>query len=153
MTNYKTLEEIATALFDYFNENGDIFNEVIEDLDGYNGYLGDDRYYYMDELDELYSDTNPTELLTRAFYGYDEDNYITDSYGREEHQAFNPNRDYFRYNGYGNLVSSDYKDYSDHLDNYFLDEIAENVNDLYTVEDNAELSELIETYNELKAGI
>lgn len=36
----------------YFEENEEIFNACIEELDSYNGYLGDDRYYPMDELDE-----------------------------------------------------------------------------------------------------
>lgn len=109
----------------YFEENEDEFNEVIEDLDSYNGFLGDDRYSNMEELDELYSGSTPTEILTRAFYGYDE--MYTDKDGNHT-EEFNPNRDYFRFNGYGNLVSTDVKDYSDHLDDDFINEVIDNAN-------------------------
>ena len=102
----------------------------------------------MSELDEFYCDSNPTEILFRAFYGYDEDNYHTDSYGREEHGAFNPNRDYFRYNGYGNLVSTDYPDYGDHLDHYVIEELAENRSEIYSIDDDPELSELFDAMEE-----
>lgn len=98
-------------LMDYFKENEDAFIEAIEELDSYNGYLGDDRYYDMEFLNEFYCETEPLDILYRAFYGYDEDTSTED-----HHTEFNPNRKYFRYNGYGNLVSADYKDYSGRLD-------------------------------------
>ena len=122
MTTTTAIEKL-TALF---NDNEDLFNETIEALDSYNGYLGDDRYYEMDMLDEFYTGTNPTELLTRAFYGYD-DTYKDENGNHTE--AFNPNREYFYYNGYGNLVSSDIIDYSAHLDDYFIQDVIENAHD------------------------
>ena len=141
-----TKEEIINKILEWFEENEEAFNYCIEDLDNYNGYLGDDRYYHMDELDEFYSGSEPSEILARAFYGYDEDNYITDSYGRTEHQQFNPNREFFRYNGYGNLVSADYKDYSAQLDHYAIEEMAENRSNIYSIEDYDELKELFDEY-------
>lgn len=55
-------------------------------------------------------------------------------YGHDERggngSAFCPWREYFYYNGYANLVSSDYKDYSGHLDDYFIDSLIENYNSL-----------------------
>ena len=53
----------AEKLMQYFKENEDDFNDSIEELDSYNGYLGDDRYYAMEDLDELYSGCSATELL------------------------------------------------------------------------------------------
>ena len=85
--------------------------------------------------------------MSRAFYGYDEDTYTTDSYGNREHGAFNPNRAYFTYNGYGNLVSADYKDYSAHLDPYAVNAMSENREYIDTIENNEELTEL---FNELE---
>lgn len=114
-----------------FNENEELFNSTIEELDGYNGYLGDDRYYEMEYLNEFYNSVEPLELLQRAYFGRDDDNYITDSNGNKTYSKFNPNRNYFYYNGYGNLVSSDYKDYSYKLDNYFIDALLENYQYLY----------------------
>lgn len=116
------IEELKDEILEYFEENEDEFNEVIEDLDSWCGYLGDDRYYYMEELDELYHDQPATEILYRAYYGHDEF-YTTDSHGERQYEEFNPNRTYFYFNGYGNLVSSDYKDYSSHLDMYFVEKV------------------------------
>ena len=42
----KTTEKIII----YFKEHEELFNDCIEELDSYNGYLGDNRYYCMDEL-------------------------------------------------------------------------------------------------------
>lgn len=112
----------------FFEENEDAFIEAIEDLDGQNGYLGDNRYYSMNELDDLYAGEDPTFILCRAFFGYDEDTWTTDKSGEKEYGAFNPMRNYFRFNGYGNLVSSDHKDYSSFLDDYFVESWIEEVN-------------------------
>ena len=139
----RTNEEIKNAILAYFEENNEEFETVIEELDSWNGYLGDDRYYEMYELDELYTGTNPSEILTRAFYGYDE--MYTDKDGNHT-EPFNPNRDYFRYNGYGNLVSTDCKDYSDHLDEWFVEALIENACHLDEVpEEVAEMIEELET--------
>lgn len=137
-------EELTKNIIEFFENNEDIFNECIEELDSWNGYLNDDRYYYMEELNEIYNDVEPIELLYRTFYGYDADSYIYDSSGNKTHEAFNPNREFFRYNGYGNLISTNYKDYSDKLDNYFIDELLEHRQNIYTIENNIELSGLFD---------
>ena len=66
----------------------------------------DDMIYPMDEIDELFS--SAWDALRGAFfggrYGFDQD-------------SFNPNDDYFHFNGYGNLVSIPY------LDEYLKNEI------------------------------
>jgi hypothetical protein len=125
------METIKKQLRELLEQDEQLFNTAIEELDSYNGYLGDNRYYSMDELNEFYSGTEPLELLQRAFYGWDEDMWSTDSNGNKTYGEFNPNREYFTYNGYGNLVSSDYKDYSYLLDNYFIDSLIENAEYLY----------------------
>lgn len=137
---FKDYDEAVEALMEYFRDNEEEFNEAIESLDSWNGYLGDDRYYSMDELDEIYSGTEPTEILYRAFYGHDEDSYTTDSRGNKEYGQFNPNREYFYFNGYGNLVSTDYKDYSDKLDDYAIREMIDNRDkiDLASISDELE---------------
>lgn len=141
MTNKNETSKAAAiaAILDYFKENESVFNDCIEELDSYNGYLGDDRYYYMEDLAEYYSGTDPLEILRRAFYGYDE-TYSTEN----RHEEFNPNRDYFRYNGYGNLVSSDYKDYSDYIDEYAIEQMENNRDNIYCIDENRELAELFD---------
>jgi hypothetical protein len=136
-------ENAINAIIEYFKENEDVFNDCMEQLDSYNGYLGDDRYYEMYELDEFYSECKPSELLMRVFYGYDED-----TSSENNHTEFNPNREYFRYNGYGNLVSADYKDYSAHLDHLAIENLEENRTEVEAIDDNSELSELFDKLEE-----
>ena len=136
--------EKIEKIIEWFDENEDTFNDCIEDLDSYNGYLGDDRYYGMDELSELYHDCDPIDLLNRAFFGYDSENWWIDERGEKHYGPFNPNRDYFTFNGYGNFVSADYKDYSDHLDHYAVESMAENRCHIWEIENNPELCELFD---------
>lgn len=145
----RTIEEIKEEITTYFENNEEEYNEVIEELDSYNGYLGDDRYYNMEDLDELYNGTEPTEILTRAFYGHDADSWELGRHEEKIYQAFNPNRDYFTYNGYGNLISTDYKDYTDKLDNYFIDELIEYAGNLYNIPE--EVQALIDEIEEIEA--
>lgn len=137
-------EKIIEKIIEYFKENEEIFNQCVEELDSYNGYLGDDRYYSMNELNDFYRDTDPFELLQLAYYGWDDDTYTTDSNGNRTYGEFNPNRDYFKYNGYGNLVSTDYPNYSDMLDKYIIDDMLENRQYIDTIDENTELSELFD---------
>lgn len=123
----RTKEEIRQELKDLFEEDTALFNDTIEELDSYNGYLGDDRYYYMEDLTNYINTSDLwNSLIYCIFYGRDDDCYITNNQGEKEYSQFNPNRDYYYYDGYGNLVSTDYKDYSAYLDNYFIDELLNN---------------------------
>jgi hypothetical protein len=124
----KTINEQLKELFD---QDEELFNSTIEELDSYNGYLNDNRYYSMDELNEFFNGFEPIEILNRAYFGRDDDSYITDAAGNKQYNEFNPNREYFYFNGYGNLVSSDYKDYSYLLDDYFINSLLENYESLY----------------------
>lgn len=146
----RTKEAVIADIIHYFKENEDIFSNCMEELDGYNGYLGDDRYYSMEELNELYNGQEPQEILLRAFYGFDADTWSTDSSGDKEYGAFNPNRDYFYFNSYGNLVSSDYKDYSDKLDSYAIEEMSENRNYIDSIENDDTLAALFDELEEIE---
>lgn len=141
-------ENIINQIIEFFNNNEEIFNSCMEELDSCDGYLGDDRYYCMEELDELYSDTKPIDLLYRAFYGHDDDTWTTDASGNKTYGEFNPNRTYFYYNGYGNLVSSDYKDYTGHLDRYAVEEMSENRHYIDSIEEDEKLSALFDSLEE-----
>lgn len=137
-------EHTLKAIIEYFNANEDIFVECAEELDSYNGYLGDDRYYEMELLNEFYQGTEPLEFLNRVYYGRDNDTWTTDSHGEKTYGEFNPNREYFYYNGYGNLVSSDYKDYSAHLDRYIIEAMGYNRRYIDTIESDNELASLFD---------
>ena len=136
----------VNKIIEFFEQNEELFNSCIEELDSYNGYLTDDRYYYMEDLNEFYHGADPLELLYRVFYGHDE-TYTTDSTGNKTYGEFNPNREYFKYNGYGNLISTDYKNYSDFLNEDLIEELSENKANIYTIEENEELTAL---FNELE---
>ena len=112
---------LVEELMNYYKENTEDFNNDIEQLDGWTGYLYDDKIYPMEDLNEFFEGVEPEEVLRRAFYGYDEPVNKDD-----QRQPFNPNREYFYFNGYGNLVSTDKVDYIDYLDDNFVQEIIDN---------------------------
>jgi hypothetical protein len=141
-------EQTIKKILEYFESNEELFNACIEELDSYNGYLGDDRYYSMDELSEFYTGTDPLEILRRAYYGRDDDTWTFDSTGNKIYGGFNPNREYFYYNGYGNLVSSDYKDYSYKIDKYAIESMSENRCYIDSIDNDIELSELFDELEE-----
>ena len=82
-----------------------------------------------------------------SFYGYDEASYNRKA-GRYE-EPFNPNCEYFKINAYGNLVSANYIDYSDYMDQYFVDELTENWNKLDYYGYDEELEELLCIYQNI----
>ena len=137
----KTLAEI---LLNYYQEHEDDFNHDIEELDSWNGFLGDRRVEPMDELDEIYQGKEATEILRRAYFGHDDDSWH-DENGERVYGEFNPNRDYFYFNGYGNLVSTDECDYSDYLDFDYVQGIIDNECHL-DLSDGAQ--EIIDNYDE-----
>lgn len=148
MNEKMTKKAVIADIIQYFNENEDVFTDCMEDLDSYNGYLGDDRYYDMEELNDLYSGQEPQEILFRAFYGFDADSWHTDGSGNKIYGSFNPNRNYFYFNGYGNLVSADYKDYSDKLDGYAVEAMSENRNYINSIENDDILADLFDELEE-----
>lgn len=144
MNENRTKESIISDIVGFFKENEDVFNDCIEELDSYNGYLGEDRYYNMYEFDDIYYDVDPLEILCLAYYGYDADNYIIDKYGEKHYDSFNPNRDYFKYNGYGNLISTDYPDYSDYMDKDAIKAMEQNRGYIDTINNTLELCALFD---------
>lgn len=137
-------EQIIEKIKEKLADNEEIFNELCEELDSWNGYLGDDRYYPMDEFYELnqpISQESFDNLMNRIYYGHDEDNFTYDNSGNKSYGCFNPNRDWFKYDGYGNLVSTDYKEYLVTVDE-LIDEVVENYYDIDI--DDVELDKLFE---------
>ena len=113
-------EELVEKLRELYEENEEVFNHDIEELDWHNGCLGNNRWLDMDEIGEGIS---TLDALQRAFHGYDADS-------KEDDSQFCPYRSYYRWDMY--FVSSDYKDYSDYLDEAFIKDIidfAENSED------------------------
>lgn len=135
-------QEIINEIKQYFEENPDTFNDAITELDSYNGWLGDSRCYDMYLLDEFFSGSTPLEVLERAYFGRDDDN-------GGEFSEFCPNRNYFYFNGYGNLVSTDYPDYSAFLSDSAIESMIENRNYIDTIDTDDELKQLFDKIEEL----
>lgn len=73
--------------------NGDDLTYLLQHMNGYDGCFEEASYYDMDEFDEFLSGRTPMEIAQMIFFG-----------------DFNPNNDYFRFNGYGNLKSAEWPD-------------------------------------------
>lgn len=86
MISYDELEQMALNKLD----DDDLFVEVCDELDNYNGFLGDDRCEDMEMIDEFFS--KPSDVLSKIDF-----------------DDFNYNHDYFYFDGYGNMCSTDYK--------------------------------------------
>lgn len=140
MTNTITKNTIINDIINFFKNNTDLFNDCIEQLDGYNGYLNDDRYYDMYDIDELLTGKTATEILNMAFFGGDE-------FGG----SFNPNSDYFKFNAYGNLISSDHIDYSYYIDEYAIISMMENRQYIDSIDWDERLAKLFDQLEELTA--
>ena len=103
----------------------------------------------MDELPELMSGTDTLDLLNMAYFGHDGEAWHTNQYGEKVYESsFNPNRDYFYFNGYGNLVSCDEPDYSGYIDTLLITELDEERNNLDGIDDNEELTKLFDELEE-----
>lgn len=110
--NREALEEyLYSEITNYLEENEQEFICLIEDLDGWNGYLNGDRWEDMELLDDYLCNEKPYDLIIL---------------GRNSGNDFYPNDNYFRFDVYGNLESTNYKDYSDYISDYFIDDIIEN---------------------------
>lgn len=138
------MKKLAETLLIYYQQNEDDFNNDVEELDSWDGILGDNRMEGMDFLDELYQGKEATEILRRAYFGHDDDSWHEEN-GEKVYGEFNPNRDYFYFNGYGNLVSTDFKDYSNFLNEDTIQDIIDHEGNL-SLSDGAQ--EIIDNYEE-----
>ena len=127
------LMELFKAMDD--NDLMDVWREYCEHTNRY-----DDEIYTMDLFDDFYCGMSPVDIATRCFYGHDEWN---------DESSFNPNRDYFYLNGYGNPVSIDYIGYNEYSEKFMcsildvdamIDFIIDNENDL----NNPDIADILE---------
>lgn len=116
----------------------DKVKEIIEDMDRgdlvslYNDYASENNYeeiHDMDDINDYLSGMEPRDILNKAFYG-----------------DFNPSHDYFKFNGYDNLESTDYPEDSwidkDELADFIFDE-----KDGSYYEFDDKIQEVIDEYN------
>lgn len=127
--------DIIDEIIEVLESDETLLIEAVEQLDDWNGFLGDYRYFGMLWLPDMLYGKDIIDIMNMAYFGRDEGSL-------NEYASFNPNRNYFRFNAYGNLVSADYKDYSSYLTEYFIEDLYENRYKLSVIDENPELKEL-----------
>lgn len=136
-------KKIIDEFIELLESDEELLIEAVEELDDWNGFLNGDRYFDMELLEDMLYGRDIEYVLNMAYFGKDEDSW-------NDYSSFNPNRNYFRVNGYGNLVSADYKDYSYYLNEDFVDDLYENRYKLGVINNNSELKELFDKLEELE---
>ena len=115
--------DYITKIKIYFNANKTELFEVVSQINSYDSSLQHLEFLDMEDLDVYLEGLTPTDIANKIFFG-----------------DFNPNHEYFRFNGYENLESFDEWELNKELfDN--IDEIIERIIDL---KDEIELPEEIE---------
>ena len=102
-----------------------LFNQYCE-----NNSRMDDYIYSMDEFDEIMTGQTPWEIARCAYYS----------------GKFCPAHDYFWFNGYGNLESSDFPA---HEFEYTVDDIAQYIADSLDSLGNDEIQEILDRVEEV----
>ena len=115
--------DYITKIKIYFNANKTELFEVVSQINSYDSSLQHLEFLYMEDLDMYLDGLTPTDIANKIFFG-----------------DFNPNHEYFRFNGYENLESFDEWELNKELLNN-IDEIIERIIDL---KDEIELPKEIE---------
>lgn len=106
----------------YLLDNSEELLQVVSDINSWNGQLDYLDFISMDFFDDYMEGNSPSWIAERIYYG-----------------DFNPNDDYFMFNGYGNLESYDEYKAIEECKGY-IDEI---VDALFDNIDNIEASDTI----------
>ena len=115
--------DYITRIKTYFNANKTELFEIVSQINSYDSSLQHLEFLNMEDLDVYLEGLTPTDIANKIFFG-----------------DFNPNHEYFRFNGYENLESFDEWELNKELLNN-IDEIIERIVDL---KDEIELPEEIE---------
>ena len=75
--------DYITKIKTYFNANKTELFEIVSQINSYDGSLQHLDFLYMEDLDMYLDGLTPTDIANKIFFG-----------------DFNPNHEYFRFNGY-----------------------------------------------------
>lgn len=76
----KTIEELKNDALEMLKDNEELFVELVNELDAWNGFADGYRAYPMYELDELFGDTKLTRFLENLAPDFNfKDEYFTDT--------------------------------------------------------------------------
>lgn len=101
----------------------------------------DDEILTMYDIIEYFRNDELENTLNRFYFGSDE--------GIENTSA-NPNRNYFQFNGYGNIVSFDYiyNQFSDEFYYIYIDELVNYIVENNDYLNNCDIQEILDNYND-----
>ena len=106
-----TRQDAIERLYEWFDDdNMEAYYDMLEELDSWDGWLGDERRNPMYSLGDWMSGLDWEDVFNYGRNG-------EDVYGG----SFNGSRDYFYVDAYGNLVSTDDRDYD--FDEYGVEAI------------------------------
>lgn len=137
MNEKTTLKERIIDLFKEMNDGEviSVWNEYCREVNKF-----DDEIMDAYELEEWVNNSGDTmNILNRFFFGSDEE---------REGTSANPNRNYFTFNGYGNIISFDYI-YNQFTDEFYYvdaDELAEYIAENEEAFYNDEIQEILDEY-------
>ena len=126
------LNYIEKRMTDYWKAHNDSFSRVCEELDSWDGFLGDDRIYSMDELDGLLCDRKPSEVLQvvdTANFDYSDDYFYYDIYGIRSTNE----KDYYNYFDYSDVFEKLIDDYNQVFSRKYGHEYFELFEDVYYI--------------------
>ena len=137
MNEKTTLKERIIDLFKEMNDEEVIsaWNEYCREVNKF-----DDEIMDAYELEEWANNSGDTmNILNRFFFGSDEE---------REGTSANPNRNYFKFNGYGNIISFDYiyNQFTDEFHYVDAEELAEYIAENEEAFYNDEIQEIIDEY-------
>lgn len=137
MNEKTTLKERIIDLFKEMNEGEviSVWNEYCSEVNKF-----DDEIMDAYELEEWANNSGDTmNILNCFFFGSDEE---------REGTSANPNRNYFKFNGYGNIISFDYiyNQFTDEFHYVDADELAEYIAENEEAFYNDEIQEIIDEY-------
>ena len=105
---------MKNTIKNYLMENMEEVQGIVAELNSWDGSLEHLDFLDMEELDTYLEGLTPTEILNKMYYG-----------------DFNPNHEYFQFNGYENLVSFNDWDVEEYFKTY-IDDIVEALIENYT---------------------
>lgn len=136
--NYEERKQyVYNEALEELKEDNDVFVVACEELDSWDGFLGDDRVYNMEDFDELMSGKSPLEIAQEI----DGNNFSTSD-------------DYFQFTIYG-VESTDDK-YDVYSSNYGAEEVLDELIDKYnhvSLYDNDRFEELVRILFEEDFGV
>ena len=121
-------EELRKELQELLLNDSNLISSVVAELNSWNGCLDGIEWYSNDDdfFDDFLAGCSRSKIAKMISYG-----------------DYNYNHKYVKFDGYGNLTSSDYTGYED-----YIEEIIDNlIEERYNLDLDPEISEVFEKYD------